>query len=111
MKPPGKTTLARMQQTAFNEAERIATSQDARVLAGLLDAPMQCQVNLRDDYMGIVRLIDAIESDEQLKKKVADRVNAMERVRLLAIEHAEQMAAALREREAEAERAVEVDAE
>jgi hypothetical protein len=38
MKPPGKTTLSRMQQTAAIEAERIEISQDARVLAGMLDA-------------------------------------------------------------------------
>jgi hypothetical protein len=108
MKPPGKTTLARMQQTALNEAARVETGQDARVLAGLLDAPMPSQVELRDDLMGIVRLIDAIESDRSLKEQLQLRIDGMSQVRLLAIAHAEALAKAAAAR---AEDAVEFDSE
>ncbi|WP_316214319.1 MULTISPECIES: hypothetical protein [unclassified Bradyrhizobium] len=77
MIPPGKTTLSRMQRAAMIEAERIEISQDARVLAGLLKAPMPDQVGLRDDFAGIVRLIDAIESDTRLKDALADRLERL----------------------------------
>lgn len=76
MKPPGKTTLARMQRTAMLEAERIEISQDARVAAGLLKEPMPCQVELRDDYAGIVRMIDAINSDKSLLDRLKERMAA-----------------------------------
>jgi hypothetical protein len=72
MIPPGKTTFARMQSAAHNEAVRIEISQDGRVSTGMMAAPMPDQVLLRDDFAGIVRLIDLIESDpiivERLKK-------------------------------------------
>lgn len=76
MKKPGKTTFARMQRTAMLEAERIEISQDARVRDGLLKEPMPYQVELRDDYAGIVRLIDAIESDRTLLDRVKERMAA-----------------------------------
>ena len=63
MKPPGKTTLSRMQLAALNEQERIEISQDWRVREGLLKVPMPAQVSLRDDYAGIGRLIDLILAD------------------------------------------------
>jgi hypothetical protein len=66
MKPPGKTTLARMQRAAMIEAERIEISQDGRVREKMLKEPMPHQVELRDDFAGIVRLIDAIMSDQLL---------------------------------------------
>jgi hypothetical protein len=84
MKPPGRTTLARMQRTAWLEAERIEISQDARVLAGA-KAPDAGQVAIRDDLMGVVRLIDAIESDQKLKEAIADRLDAMRAIRLAAL--------------------------
>lgn len=68
-----------MQRTAMLEAERIEISQDGRISAGLLTAPMPYQVELRDDYAGMVRLIDAIMSDktllENVKERMAARVN------------------------------------
>jgi hypothetical protein len=76
MKPPGKTTLARMQRTAMLEAERIEISQDGRVREKLIDAPMPSQVELRDDYAGIVRLIDAIMSEQSLLDRVKERMAA-----------------------------------
>jgi hypothetical protein len=63
MRPPGKTTLNRMQLAAQREMERIEISQDGRVRAGMLATPMPGQVSLRDDFAGIVRLIDIIQSD------------------------------------------------
>jgi hypothetical protein len=76
MKPPGKTTLARMQRTAMLEAERIEISQDARVADGSLKEPMPYQVEMRDDFAGMVRLIDAINSDKNLLERVKERMAA-----------------------------------
>jgi hypothetical protein len=73
-----------MQLTAWREAERIEISQDARVLAGAKAADTG-QVAIRDDLMGVVRLIDAIESDQFLKKAIADRLEQMRAVRLAAV--------------------------
>lgn len=74
MKPPGKTTLSRMQRTAQLEAERIEISQDFRVREKMLDEPMPCQVELRDDFAGIVRLIDIIMSDKTLMDRLQERM-------------------------------------
>jgi hypothetical protein len=41
MKPPGKTTLNRMQLAAQREMERIEISQDGRVVTGMLKRPMR----------------------------------------------------------------------
>ena len=80
MKPPGKTTLARMQRAASIEAERIEISQDARVREKMLDEPMPERVERRDDFAGIVRLIDILMSDqdllERLQKRMAARASA-----------------------------------
>jgi hypothetical protein len=77
VKPPGKTTLFRMQQAAYLEAERIEISQDGRVRAGLLKEPMPSQVALRDDFAGIVRLIDAIMSEQLLLDLLQRRMEAI----------------------------------
>src|SRR5689334_16385641 len=63
MKPPGKTTLTRMQHAAQLEAERIEITQDARVQSGDQAKHRPSQIRLRDDFAGIVRLIDMIQSD------------------------------------------------
>ena len=76
MKPPGKTTLFRMQRAALLEAERIEISQDGRVYCGLLKEPMPQQVEKRDDFMGLVRLIDAIMSDQMLLERMKERLAA-----------------------------------
>ncbi len=76
MIPPGKTTLFRMQLAAQNEAERIEISQDGRVSGGLLKEPMQGQVELRDDFAGIVRLIDIIMSDKEILDRLQERMGA-----------------------------------
>lgn len=80
MKPPGKTTLPRMQAAAHNEATRIEISQDGRVSAGMLKEPMLDQVRLRDDFAGIVKLIDLIESDQVILDRLKKRMEQTERL-------------------------------
>jgi hypothetical protein len=77
MIPPGKTTLFRMQLAALNEAQRIEISQDGYVKLGMQKAPRGDQVELRDDFMGIVRMIDAIMSDQDLMELLKKRTRAM----------------------------------
>lgn len=76
MTPPGKTTLFRMQEAARLEAERIEITQDARVREKLQPVPLPSQIKLRDDFAGIVRLIDAIESDQFIKTKITEKMKA-----------------------------------
>jgi len=76
MKPPGKTTLFRMQRTALLEAERIEISQDTRVHGGLMTEPMPGQLEKRDDFAGVVRLIDLIFSDQLLWERLEARMKA-----------------------------------
>lgn len=75
MKPPGKTTLDRMARAAQIEAERLEITQDFWVRDGRLKEPMPDKVALRDDFAGIVRLIDLIQSD----KVILDRLSAASR--------------------------------
>jgi hypothetical protein len=79
MKPPGKTTLARMQRTAMIEAERIEISQDHWVREDRIKEPEPRMVEMRDDYAGVVRLIDIIMSDQlvldRLQARMAARVS------------------------------------
>ena len=81
MKPPGRTTLARMQRTALLEAERIEISQDARVHAKLIKEPMPEQVEKRDDFAGMVNLIDAIQSDQLIMDRLKERISAQAALR------------------------------
>lgn len=74
MKPPGKTTLARMQRAAMLEAERIEINQDGRVREKMLTEPRPDQVELRDDFAGIVRLIDILMSDQVLLERLQERM-------------------------------------
>ncbi len=76
MKPPGKTTLFRMQTAAHNEATRIEISQDGAITLGWRKEPLPEQIKLRDDFMGVVRLIDAIESDSNLKDRLLQLLEA-----------------------------------
>lgn len=76
MKPPGKTTLARMQLTAMLEAERIEITQDYWVEDGRISEPEPHLVARRDDFAGMVRPIDAIESDPDLLERVKRRMAA-----------------------------------
>jgi len=74
MIPPGKTTLTRMQVAAHNEAQRIEISQDGMVKLGWQAAPMVDQVRLRDDFAGIVRLIDCILADDMIRGRLEDEM-------------------------------------
>ncbi|MCK1536860.1 MULTISPECIES: hypothetical protein [unclassified Bradyrhizobium] len=77
MKPPGKTTLARMQRTAMLEAERIEITQDYWVKDGRLSAPEPHLVERRDDFAGMVRMIDAINSDQDLLDRLKRRMDSL----------------------------------
>jgi hypothetical protein len=68
-----------MQRAAQLEAERIEISQDARVYGKMLREPMPDQVALRDDFAGIVRLIDAIMSDQLVLERLKARLAQMKR--------------------------------
>lgn len=63
MNPPGKTSLDRMVLTAQSEVERLELS---------LDVPEI--VRRRDDFAGIVRLIDVIKSDPSLEMDILGRL-------------------------------------
>ena len=76
MKPPGKTSLNRMQLAAQREMERIEISQDGRVREGMLARPMPDQVSLRDDFAGIVRLIDLIQADSVMLERVLKQMRS-----------------------------------
>jgi hypothetical protein len=71
VKPPGKTTLARMQRAAFLEAERIEIGEDGRAVTGMIKEPRPELVERRDDFAGIVRLIDRIMSDATLLERLS----------------------------------------
>lgn len=77
MNPRGKTTLNRMMLTAMRCQEEIEGSQRARIKAGLIDRPEREQLMRRNDFAGIVRLIDVIQNDleafERIKKLMARR--------------------------------------
>lgn len=77
MKPPGKTTLVRMQRTAMLEAERIEITQDYWVKDGRIKEPEPHLVERRDDLAGMVRLIDAINSDQDLLERLKRRMAAL----------------------------------
>ncbi|WP_035679420.1 hypothetical protein [Bradyrhizobium liaoningense] len=72
MKPPGKSTLDRMQLTAFEEMERIQIVQDFWVKDGARKEPAPDQVNKRDDFASIVRLIDIINSDKVMLDRLKE---------------------------------------
>jgi len=77
MIPPGKTTFARMQAAAHSEAERIEIVEDGWVKAGEIAAPRPERVKLRDDYAGIVRVIDVILADDAMRGRIEDRLKEM----------------------------------
>ena len=72
MIPPGKTTLTRMQYAAQLEAERIEIIEDGWIRDGRLHAPRPERVQLRDDFAGIVRLIDVILADDVARGRIED---------------------------------------
>ena len=70
MKPPGRTTLDRMLLTAQAEAERIEIAQDDWVRRGVLKQPEAGEAARRDDFAGIVRLIEIIQRDALMLERL-----------------------------------------
>lgn len=77
MIPPGKTTLTRMQLAAHDEATRIEISHDGRIRSGMMSEPIPELIARRDDFAGIVRMIDAIMSHQVLQDLLRDRMRAI----------------------------------
>ncbi len=70
MKPPGRTTLDRMLLTAQAEAERIEIAQDDWIRRGVLRQPEAAEVARRDDFAGMVRLIEIIQRDAAMLERL-----------------------------------------
>lgn len=71
MSPAGKSTLERMRATAEAEQRRIEVVQDALVAGKMLKAPHPEIVARRDDFAGMVRLIDKILSNQILFEQLS----------------------------------------
>jgi len=67
------TTLDRMRDAAANEAARIESSQLSRIVAGLIEKPIEAQIALRDDFFGLAQLIDLILGDQVLLDRIKER--------------------------------------
>lgn len=66
----GQTTLHRMRDAAAAEALRIEQTEDAFVQAGLRARPDDGRMAKRDDFDGVVRLIDKILMDPILLERL-----------------------------------------
>ncbi len=58
--PEGRSTLNRMREAAADEASRIESFMIVRLMVGEIAKPWPCAMRKRDDFVGIVRLIDNI---------------------------------------------------
>lgn len=67
----GKSTLDRMRATAEAEQLRIEAVQDALVARRMIKAPHPELVAKRDDFAGMVRLIDKILSNQVLFEQLS----------------------------------------
>lgn len=74
MRDPRPTTFARMREAAYERSRTIEGSEDARVIAGMRDKPLEELELLRDDFAGIVRLLDEISLDPDLAADLARRM-------------------------------------
>lgn len=70
----GKTTFIRMRETAYEKMRDIEMSQDARALVDPLSTPHPETVQQRDDFAGIVRLLDVIMMDPDLIEDIKRRM-------------------------------------
>lgn len=76
--PPAKpTSLDRMRDAAFAEVARIESGQLSRLVSGSLADPMKEQMQKRDDFFGLVQLIDLILSDQALLDRIKERRKAL----------------------------------
>jgi hypothetical protein len=83
-----------MAVTVQLEMERIEISQDGRIAAGLLKEPMPEQVRKRDDFAGLLRMLDVIQADEVLRERLRDRLREADAQRAAAAALAEAEASA-----------------
>lgn len=67
---PGPTTFDRMSAAAAAEAGRIETVQATLVESGIRTEPDAGQLALRDDFDGIVRLIELIKNDKLILERL-----------------------------------------
>lgn len=71
--PEAATTFDRMRDAARAEASRIEGAEMVRLMAGERRTPYQCQMRKRDDFVGIVRLIDMITADPVILERLKPR--------------------------------------
>lgn len=71
------TTLDRMRDAAFAEVSRIEASQLSRIVGGFIAEPMPCQMVKRDDFLGLVRLLDRILSDQVILDRLKPKAPAI----------------------------------
>ncbi len=69
----GATTFDRMSAAAAAEAGRIEIGQQALVDAGIQTEPHPDKVALRDDFDGIVRLIELIKNDKFIMERLTKK--------------------------------------
>jgi hypothetical protein len=69
--PEMPTTYVRMLEAARAEASRIEHSQAARIVGGDLTEPWPCQMRLRDDFLGIFRLIQLVMNDSVILDRLS----------------------------------------
>ena len=67
------TTFDRMRDAAYIEARKIESGQVARMVVGWLTAPMPSQMKLRDDFLGLTRLMDRIIADPVIMDRLKDK--------------------------------------
>lgn len=67
-----RSNLTRMYKSAVQQAEHIEIIQRALVEGGKLKEASEQQLNMRDDFLAMARLIDAIERSQELLKLVAE---------------------------------------
>lgn len=73
MRPVRPTSLARMREAAYERMATIESSDDARIAACFQLEPNPEQEELRDDFAGIVRLLDALIEDPDLAATLGGR--------------------------------------
>ena len=67
------TTFDRMRDAAYIEARKIESGQVARMVVGWLTAPMPSQMKLRDDFLGLTRLMDRIIADPVIMDRLKEK--------------------------------------
>lgn len=76
MRPVQKTTLSRMRDSAADEANKIEGFHDRCVARGYNRGIPESAALRRDDFDGIVRLIDTIRLDPELLAMVQRKMKA-----------------------------------